>query len=158
MDNLENIGEQLSKLRIGKIEDFVFDSSDPLSEILNYFKKDCKSFETGIEDDIKYTRLIMATNFLGQPREVVTIQEYDGELFQVGIHGNNDKLVKEYNKLTELLQALDKEPETYIGKLGERNGTTYFGNLFSDYIFGVAKNVQVNGDTLQVFVKNFFKS
>lgn len=157
MDNLTLIQEQLSKLRIGKMEDIVMDSHDPLPEILNYFKKDCKSFETKIENGIKNTRLIMATNLFGKPREVVTISESEGDFYAVGIHGNNDRLVKEYNKLVELFHALEKEPETYLGKIGESGGIIYFGNIFSDYMFGVAKNIQVEGDTLQIFSKNFFK-
>ncbi len=158
MSKLEIIGEQLRTLRIGKMEDYVFDSDNPLLEVLNYFKKDCKSFECKVEDNIKFTRFIMDKNFLGQPREVVTVAEIDGELFQVGIHGNNYRLANEYNKLVELLKALDDEPETYLGKIGERNGVVYYGNFFAEYIFGFGNNIQHKGDTLQIFVKNIFKS
>jgi hypothetical protein len=158
MDNLEILQKRLNTLRIGKMEDFAYNSNNPLNDILNFFKRDCKSFETGFEDEIKYTRLVMNTNIFGKPREFVTIHEIDGELFHVGIHGNTSKLRKEYNSLVKLLEDLGEEPEIYLGKIGERNGTTYFGNIYADYIYGVAKNVQITGDTLQVFVKNFYKS
>lgn len=157
MNTLESIAIELEKLRIYKMEAFVYDSNNPVSDIVNYFKRDCKSFETGLEDGMRFNRMVMSTNWLGKPKEVVTVVEDQGELWQIGIHGNSERVRKEYNKLLELLQNLDKTPEGYIGLLGERKGYTYYGNKFADYIFGVAKNVQVSGDTVQVFTINLYK-
>ena len=154
MDTLEKIGEELSKLRIGKMEELVYDSINPIAEIVSFFKKDCKEFHTGIEEGMKVYRMVMSKNLLGSPTEIVTVMEEDGEFLSVGIHGKSERVRKEYNTLVSLLQRLDNTSEGYTGFIGERNGYTYYGNLMANYIFGVAKDVQQSGDTVQTFVKN----
>jgi hypothetical protein len=157
MSTLESVAIEFQKLRIYKMESFVYDSNNPVSDIVNFFKKDCKSFETRIIDGMRVNSMVMSANWLGKPKENVTVIEDQGELLSIGIHGNSMKVRKEYNKLVEILQNLDKTPEGYIGLLGERKGYSYFGNMFADYVFGVSKNVQVSGDTIQVFIRNPYK-
>jgi len=73
MKSLEEIGLQLNKLRIGKLEDIAYDSIDPINEITDIFKKDCKIFDSGISDGINFNRMVMDKNFLGRPLEVLQL-------------------------------------------------------------------------------------
>lgn len=156
-DSLDLIQTGLNKLRIGQIENILLESNRPLLDTVKFFKKDCESMTNSIEEGLDVYRFIMKTDWKGGAREVVTITSEDEEVISVSIHGNKDYLVTEYNQLVNLLERLDKEPEMYLGKVGTRNQYTYFGNRFADYVYGVAKNVQVEGDTVQCIVKNGFK-
>ncbi|GEM_PF-6837514 len=80
------------------MEEFVCYSSNPLSDIVNFFKKECKSFETGIEEGLKFYRMVMSTNLLRKPKELVTVIENQGELLSIGIHGNRERVRKNFYK------------------------------------------------------------
>jgi hypothetical protein len=157
MDSLDIIVSDLQKLRIGQMEDFVYDSDNPVSDIVNYFKRDSKSYNREVEDGINVHRMIMVTDWKGGSKEVVTVAEEKGELLSIGIHGKGSRLITEFNTLLKVLNKLDKNPESISGFLGNRKGYDYYGNIMSNYIFGLAKDVQMSGDTVQMLVRNIYK-
>ncbi|WP_090251461.1 hypothetical protein [Lishizhenia tianjinensis] len=158
MDPLDQFASELKTFRLGKVEDIIYSSSNPINDIIDFFSKEAKSRSSFTESGLLVHSFILRKNLIGgMPREVATVSIDNGELVGIGIHGNTDKLRAEFNNLKRLMKKLDEQPEFYLGMLGERKGYEYYGNLYSNYVFGFASNIQIQGDTVQTITINPFK-